>query len=57
MFVDQVERQQRMPQVVEHAHEQHDVEAFADRAEVIDREPRNSISWPVTSAAKRAWAR
>ncbi len=30
VLVDQIERQQRVPQMVEHAHEQHDVEAFAE---------------------------
>ena len=38
MLVDQVERQQRMAQVVEHAHEQHEVELLAERADVVDRE-------------------
>ena len=36
MLVDQVERQQRVAQVVEHAHEEHEVEALAQRADVVD---------------------
>ena len=36
VLVDQVEREQRMAQVVEHAHEEHDVEPLAERADVVD---------------------
>ncbi len=36
MLADQVEREQRMAQMVEHAHEEHDVEALAERADVVD---------------------
>ncbi len=38
MLVQQVEREQRMAQVVEHAQEQHDVEALAERGNVVDGE-------------------
>ena len=38
MLVDQVERQQRMAQMIEHAHEQHEVEALAQRGDVVDRQ-------------------
>ncbi len=38
MFVQQVEREQRMAEVVEHSHEQHDVEAFTERRHVVHRE-------------------
>ena len=38
MLVDEVERQQRVAQVVEHAHEEHDVEPLAERADVVDRQ-------------------
>ena len=38
MLADQVEREQRVAQVVEHAHEDHEVEPLAERADVIDRE-------------------
>ena len=38
MLADQVERQQRMAQMVEHAEKQHEVEALAERADVINRE-------------------
>ena len=38
MLVDQVERQQRMAQVIEHAHEEHEVEPLAERADVVDRQ-------------------
>ena len=57
MFVDQVERQQRMPEVVEHAHEQYDVEAFAERPDVVDREPTELDRPARYLAAKRACAR
>ena len=57
MLVDEIERQQRVAQVVEHAHEEHDVEALAERADVVDGQLRNSMSSPVTCAAKRACAR
>ena len=40
MLADQVERQQRMAQMVEHAQKQHEVEALAERADVVDRELR-----------------
>ena len=30
MLVDEVEREQRVAQVIEHAHEEHDVEALAE---------------------------
>ena len=38
MLADQVEREQRVAQVVEHAHEEHEVEPLAQRADVVDRE-------------------
>jgi hypothetical protein len=58
VLVDQVERQQRVAQVVEHAHEEHEVEALAERADVVDRELAElDVDGPCTSAAKRAWAR
>src|SRR3954464_5182004 len=38
MFVDQVKRQKRMPQMVKHAHENHHVELFPEPGNVIDRE-------------------
>jgi hypothetical protein len=38
VVVDQVQRQQRMAQVVEHAHEHHEVEALAQLADVVDRQ-------------------
>ena len=38
MVVDEVEREQRVAQVIKHAHEEHDVEALAQRADVVDRE-------------------
>ena len=37
VFVDQVEREQRMPQMIKHPHEDHEVEAFAQGPDVIDR--------------------
>jgi hypothetical protein len=36
--MDQVQGQQRMAQVVEHAHEQHEVEALAELGDVVDRQ-------------------
>ena len=36
MGADQVQRQQRVAQVVKHPHEDHEVEAFAQRGHVID---------------------
>src|SRR5579883_3651650 len=38
MLVNEVEGEQRMAQMVEHAHEKHDVEALAEPCDVIDRE-------------------
>ena len=38
MFADQIQREQRVTQMVEHAHEHHEVEPLADRAHVIDVE-------------------
>ena len=38
MLVDQIEREQRMAQMIEHADEEHDVEPLAERADVVDRE-------------------
>ena len=38
MLVDQVEREKRMPQVIEHAHEEHDVEALAETRDIVDRQ-------------------
>jgi hypothetical protein len=43
MLMDHVERQQRVPQMVEHAHEQHQIEPFPETADVIDR-PSASVS-------------
>ena len=36
--MDEVEREQRVPQMVEHAHEDDDVEAAAERSDVVDGE-------------------
>jgi hypothetical protein len=38
VLVDEVEGQQRMAQMIEHAHEEHDVEALAQGTDVVDRE-------------------
>jgi hypothetical protein len=38
VLVDEIERQERMPQVVENAHEKHHVEALAERSQVVDGE-------------------
>jgi hypothetical protein len=38
MFADQVEREQRMAQVVEHAHEDHEIELLTQRADIVDRQ-------------------
>ena len=38
VLADQVEREQRVAQVVEHAHEDHEVEALAQRRDVVDRQ-------------------
>jgi hypothetical protein len=35
---EQVQREERVPEVVEHAHEEHEVEALAEEGHVIDRE-------------------
>ena len=59
MLADEVEREQRMAQMVEHAHEDHEVELLAERADVVDVELartrcRHSRA---LSAASRACAR
>ena len=36
MVFQSMQREQRMAQMIEHAHEQHDVEALAERADVVD---------------------
>ena len=38
VLVQQIEREQRMPQVIEDAHEQHEVEPLAERGHVVDRQ-------------------
>src|SRR5437764_13160011 len=38
MLADEVEREQRVPQMVEDAHEDHEVEALAQRGDVVDIE-------------------
>jgi hypothetical protein len=38
MLADQIEREERMAQMVEHAHEDHEVELLADRGHIIDRQ-------------------
>ena len=38
MLVDEVQREQRVPQVVEHAHEQHDVEALVEPTDLEHRQ-------------------
>src|ERR1043165_5759005 len=40
MLADEIERQERVSQMVKDPEEQHEVEAFAERADVIDRELR-----------------
>src|SRR5512138_2163897 len=40
MLADQIERQERVAQMVKDPEEQHEVEALAERADVIDRELR-----------------
>ena len=37
VLVQDVEREQRMAQVIEHAHEQHQVEALAEGRQLVDR--------------------
>jgi hypothetical protein len=37
VLVDEIEREQRVPQVVEDAHEQHEVEALLQAADLVDR--------------------
>ncbi|MFN3661559.1 hypothetical protein [Yoonia sp.] len=37
MFMDHIERQQRMAQMIEDPHEQHEVEAFAQAGDVVNR--------------------
>ena len=38
MLADKVECEQRMPQMVQHAHEDHEVEPLPDRAHIVDVE-------------------
>ena len=38
MLVDEAEREQRVPEMVEHAQKQHDVESLAERSNIVHRE-------------------
>ena len=57
MVADQVQREQRMTQVIEHPHEEHEVEALAEPATIEDRQLVQLDVGVRTSAANRAWAR
>ena len=38
MLINQVERQKRVTEVIKHPHEDHQIEAFPERCEVVDRQ-------------------
>ncbi len=47
VLVDQIERKQRMAQVIQHADEQHDIELLSQHADVIDRQSAELDVQPV----------